>query len=67
MRRFQVSIELEGEALESSPQHELARILRALARDLSDYYYPHELVSGAGRSLLDVNGNTCGAWTVRGR
>jgi len=55
--RFTLSISLEGEAFETYPGRNLAKILRELARRFD------EVADGEIEGkLLDYNGNTCGEW-----
>lgn len=67
--RLELHIDTEGDAFglededEFRAQHEQARILRTVADEIQDYGY--EL--GGVRTILDVNGNTCGWWRFTDR
>lgn len=54
-------IEMDSAAFEIEPGYELARILRVIARDVSDRGHDHD---GAGAGIRDVNGNRVGVWEI---
>ena len=54
---FTLSISTDGSAFEGFSGHEVARILRALAKRVES----GEEVDG---SVFDLNGNKCGSWCL---
>jgi hypothetical protein len=66
VRTFLLEVELENDAFsEESAPFELARILSAIARELSDTGSVDEFTRH--RTLRDYNGNPCGSVEIRGR
>ena len=54
---FTLEIETTGSAFEGFSGHEVARILRALAKKVES----GEEVDGG---IFDINGNKCGEWSL---
>ena len=54
---FSLQINTSNSAFEGFPGHEVARILRALAKKVES----GEEVDGA---IFDLNGNRCGSWCL---
>jgi predicted GNAT family acetyltransferase len=57
MEHFSIEICTDSAAFADSPASELARILREVAADIENCYWPE--------TLRDANGDACGTVTVR--
>lgn len=62
--KFTVQLKLDNEAMRDSA--EVARILRLIAQQVSDYAgdTPLDVIPSIHKNLMDINGNTIGSWDI---